>query len=267
MDFTPSSAPMNRRLLNLQWLEFLPSKKVRSPQVQMKVTFDSNVWETLVSQPSGYPVITEMILSGAISPYLCEISICLESIQRAERQDFFRNYFPTINITPTRLANGTIDLRVEVRPNTAAHPGLSPILLKKLHMARELGFKVIRMTNFGTVRSSEIPEDMLLKAEDIGRFWPYADRLADCREFIKSLGCGSHDYESIKQSRQPASPKDLERSVAEWADGEAISAHYAFNADVFCTNDRGRNAGASSVFHPSKLENKRAVPHCRAFAG
>jgi hypothetical protein len=36
----------------------------------MKVTFDSNVWEKLVSESPDYPTIKEKILSRVIIPYL-----------------------------------------------------------------------------------------------------------------------------------------------------------------------------------------------------
>jgi hypothetical protein len=109
------------------------------------------------------------------------------------------------------------------------------------------------MTNLGTVRSPEIPQDMLLTVESYDAYWDYADRLADCSQFITSLGCGYHDYKTIKQTRQPGSPGNLARAIAEWVDGDALAAHYAFKADVFCTNDRAHKAGSKSIFHPSNL--------------
>jgi hypothetical protein len=199
----------------------------------VKVTFDSNVWEAFFYERPAYPEIRQKIESGSISPYVCEISIALESIKNEEREKFFREYFPAVNITPERGPNGTIGMRIEVRPGR--HPGLSPTHLKRLQKARELGFKVIRMANFGTVRSLEIPEDMLLKAEDIGSFEPYADRFAECREFIESLGCGCHEYEAIKRAGKAESPEKLARAVSEWVDGDSLALHYAFNSDVFCT--------------------------------
>jgi len=185
--------------------------------------------------------------------YLCEIAISLESIQKSARRKFFENYNPSFNFTAEVGPDGGIDGCFQMGPNNASHPGLAPILSEKLLKARELGFKVIRMTNIGTVRSPEIPEDMLLTVESTDAYWVYAERLSNCSEFIKNLSCGYHDYEIIKQSRQPGSPRTLARAVAEWVDGDALSAHYAFNSDVFCTNDRGSSAGASSIFHPNNL--------------
>ena len=39
--------------------------------------------------------------------------------------------------------------------------------------------------------------------------WDYAHRLSSCSQFITNLGCGYHDYQIMKQTRQPGSPKKL----------------------------------------------------------
>ena len=123
----------------------------------IKVTFDTNVWRRLVTEPSQYPALREKIVSGAISPFICQISISLESIPKAERHDFFKRYRPTVNLTWEHAGGGSFHGKLQIGPNNAAHPGLPPELLDHLLRARELGFKVIWMTNLMTVRSSEIP--------------------------------------------------------------------------------------------------------------
>lgn len=142
--------------------------------------------------------------------------------------------------------------------DTASHPGLPPQQSQKLLKAQELGFKVIRMTNFGTVRSPEIPQDMLLTVESYDAYWDYAERLSNCSEFITNLGCGYHGYQVMKQTRQPGSPEKLAAAIAEWVDGDALSAHYAFGVDVFCTNDQAGKAGAGSIFYASNLEKLKS---------
>lgn len=205
-------------------------------------------------EPSAYPALKDKILSGEILPYMTEISVSLESIQKSKRQEFFRTYMPSTTWTPESVSpSGEIHAKFTIGPNTESHPGLHTKLSENLFKAQELGFKVIRMTNFGTVRSSEIPKDMLLTAEKAEDVWSYFDRVTDCHEFIKSLGCGYHDYETIKQTRQPGSPEKLAAAIAEWVDGDALAAHYGFGADIFCTNDRGRGAGSKSIFYPDNL--------------
>ena len=41
--------------------------------------------------------------------------------------------------------------------------------------------------------------------------------------------------------------KRVSRAIAEWADGDAIAAHYGYGMDYFCTEDEGRNAHGPSV--------------------
>jgi hypothetical protein len=94
--------------------------------------------------------------------------------------------------------------------------------------------------------------------ENADAYWAYADRLSQCSEFINSLGCGSHNYNKYKQSQPQVSPKTFADSVAEWVDGDALSAHSAFNCDVFCTNDRARGAGSGSIFYSNNLSKLKA---------
>ena len=94
---------------------------------------------------------------------------------------------------------------------------------------------------------------MLATFESTDAYWAYADRLCNCSEFIKSMGCGSHTYNNYKQSQPLVSPDIFARAVAEWVDGDALSAHYAFNCDAFCTNDRATGAGGGSIFHSNNL--------------
>ena len=43
--------------------------------------------------------------------------------------------------------------------------------------------------------------------------------------------------------------KKFGEAIAEWVDGEALSAHYASGNDYFCTDDKAKNAGTASIFH------------------
>jgi hypothetical protein len=219
----------------------------------MKVTFDSNVWEQLVSEPAAFPTIREKILDRSIFPYLCQISISVESIKRADRQQFFPNYRPNINVTWKPRTDGIVEGIVQVSPDNESHPGLAPVHLERLLKAREMGFKVLAMINVGTVRSSEIPQDMLATVESSEAYWEYANRSGECSEFVGKMGCGRHEYDNVKKAKLKISDNQYADAVAEWADGESLSAHYAYGCDVFCTNDQGRNAGRKSIFYPSNL--------------
>ncbi|ASZ52289.1 MULTISPECIES: hypothetical protein [Vibrio] len=237
----------------------------------MKVTFDSNVWENIVSpdsdKPSVYESLSRDICNNVIEPYFCEIALSLESIFKSDRLSHTSTYKPKIEVVTEEFDGNHFHGVVGFGPDNDAHPGMHPALAFKYSKAVELGFKVITMTNIGTARAKEIQDKTKVNFSSIDEFWAYADRLNECSKFIESLGCGSSSYHKLvehygikmspyKRLAQMASKTEIKKfaaSVAEWADGDSISAHYAFGNDYFCTNDQARNAGSQSVFHSDNL--------------
>lgn len=49
--------------------------------------------------------------------------------------------------------------------------------------------------------------------------------------------------------------KQINPIIGEWCDILIVSSHYAYGNDIFCTNDKGKGAGASSILH--HLNRKR----------
>ena len=221
----------------------------------MNITFDSNVWEPVVEEEKPHLIeIKNNIRDGKIQAYICAINLNIEAIQKDKRAELFGNYEPSITVEHLPP-----EMRVCIAPNTKFHPGLHPKQWNKLLKARDLGFRVLGMTNFGTVRTKEIPDDMYVQHDDIEEFWRYAELLANCNDFIVGLGCGRAAYEQFKSqfnlvgSGGQALPEEQERkfseAIAEWVDGEALSAHYASGNDFFCTNDKAGKGGTGSIFH------------------
>ena len=226
----------------------------------MNITFDTNVWEPMVNEEKPHLIeIKNRIRDGKIQAYICEITLNLEAIQKKKRAEFFGNYEPSMTVEHLPPENGTLSMRVGFGPNTELHPGIHPKQWVKLLGARDLGFKVPRMTNIGTVRTKEIPDDMYIQHDDIEEFWRYAELLKNCNDFIVGLGCGRAAYDQFRAqfnlvgSGGQTLPAEQERkfseAIAEWVDGEALSAHYAVGNDFFCTDDKAGNAGTGSIFH------------------
>ena len=225
----------------------------------MNITFDTNVWEPMVEEEKPHLIeIKNAILDGKIQAYICEITLNLEAIQKVKRAEFFENYKPRTTVEDLPPENGTLGIRVGFGPNTELHPGIHPKQWDKLLKARDLGFRVLRMTNAGTVRTEDIPDDMYVQQED-EEFLEYAELLGNCNDFIVGLGCGRAAYEQFKaqynlvgsggQTLPAEQEKKFSEAIAEWVDGEALSAHYAAGNDFFCTNDKAGNAGTGSIFH------------------
>ncbi|MDE0015813.1 MAG: hypothetical protein OXU51_06470 [Candidatus Poribacteria bacterium] len=247
----------------------------------MNMTFDTNIWEPMIEEEKPHLIeIKNKILDGRIRAYIPEITLDLEAIQRKERSEFFGNYEPRITVEYLPPENGTLRMQVGFGPNTELHPGIHPKQWDKLLKARDLGFKVLGMTNFGTVRTKEIPDDMYIQHDDIEEFWRYAELLKNCNDFIVGLGCGRAAYDqfraqfNLEGSGGQTLPEEQERkfseAIAEWVDGEALSAHYAAGNDFFCTDDKAGDAGTGSIFHSqnrTQLEEKfgiKIISSCEA---
>ena len=237
----------------------------------MNITFDSNVWEKVINEENHHSVkIKNKIRIGEIQAYICEIALSLESIQTELRPEFFENYEP--NITVENIPTD--------KPNMELHPGHHPKLRCKLLEAQDLGFRVLRMTNFLTVRSKEIPDDMYVQHDNTEEFWRYAELLASCSDYIIGLGCGQTVYNQFQEefnlvgSGSQTIPTERWRrfaeAIAEWVDGDSLSAHYAAGNEFFCTDDRAQKAGTKSIFHSenrTRLETKfgiKIISSCEA---
>ena len=226
----------------------------------MNITFDTNVWEPVVEEEKPHLIeIKNAVRDDKIHAYICEITLNLEAIQKVKRAEFFENYKPRTTVEDLPPENGTLGIRVGFGPNTELHPGIHPKQWDKLLKARDLGFKILRMTNIGTVRTKEIPDDMYVQHDDLKEFWRYAEPVANCNEFIVGLGCGRTAYDQFRaqfnlvgsggQTLPAEQEKKFSEAIAEWVDGEALSAHYAVGNNFFCTDDKAGNAGTGSIFH------------------
>lgn len=228
----------------------------------MNVTFDSNVWERVIDEDNHhFEKIKDKIRDGRIQPYICEIALSLESIERKIRSEFFEDYRPRITVNHLPAEDEKLVMQICVAPNVELHPGHHPKLQSKVLEARNLGFRVLRMTNFGTIRTQEIPDEMYMDNldADIDEFWIYAERLESCNDYITSIGCGRASYNrfieefnlvgSEGQSIPIVRWKEFAEAIAEWVDGESLAAHYAAGNNFFCTDDNARTAGTKSIFH------------------
>ncbi|MEM8504317.1 MAG: hypothetical protein AAF716_14330 [Cyanobacteria bacterium P01_D01_bin.1] len=236
----------------------------------ISVTFDSNVWEKIavpIEQCVGaYKQLRQAVENRSISAYICEIALSIESIQKKNRPALWQTYHPRMEEDIQHVQGSEFSGTFSISPDNSEHPGIHPKQQPKLIEAQELGFQILRMTNFGTIRCLNIPDKMFVNLDD--NFWEYAERLGECSEFIVENGWGRAQYESLRYrynlqgvsvvdapSKIPIDEhKVFYKSTAEWVDGDALSAHYGSQNDYFCTEDTGKGAGSQSVFYPSNLD-------------
>lgn len=230
----------------------------------MKIVLDSNVWEKVVdSKAEPYRTINSKIRGKLLVPFICEAALSLEQIPRMRRAGFFKTYKPKFEIKDTQSVDNRVSTEFSVSPNNELHPGLPEVLISRLALAQKLGFKVIHMNRFGTVRTNEIPEDMYVQFDENGGFWRRAELFSEFVSFIEKMGCGQSQYGSFKREfglydgslRIPENKHNaFIKAIAEWSDGDSIAACYSMGIHLFCTDDRGRNAGCASVFFPENIK-------------
>jgi hypothetical protein len=75
----------------------------------------------------------------------------------------------------------------------------------------------------------------------------------------KRLGHAGPWYEVLDRPKDAQEATEIEKSVAEWADGDSIAAHIAYGNDFFCTEDQGKTAGNASVLD---LNNRTWLETC-----
>jgi hypothetical protein len=144
-----------------------------------------------------------------------------------------------------------------------------PEVVARANRALDLGMRMLRAPRIGGVQIKDPSGDLYRKDPDqeavsmrlkryeaittaiearglgFAQVSKVAERLADW-----ASGAQSGDVKPGRESDR-RSTNNVARAIAEWADGDSVAAHYAYSGDLFCTEDRARKAGASSVMHPS----------------
>lgn len=227
----------------------------------LTITFDSNVWENIVDpskrhEDEIYIKIYDAIHSNKIEPFFFEGLAILETIPKDKRKNYIGNFKPSYKIQ--------IEDEVVTQQGTLPYD-LSDYLKNNLPLALELGFKFIRIPRNGLPSVDQKYMSTLGDANMKER----QDRSFECAHFIENeLGAG---YQYLKNtlnmtgnqhlihktySDEVLSDKKFAIGVAEWVDGDALSAHYGYGIKYFCTNDNARGAGSNSVF---SIENRRKL--------
>jgi hypothetical protein len=245
----------------------------------MKITFDSNVWR-IVATPGAFPSesgivsfrkIKGAISSGNMSGTLAETVFTLEAIKKVGRQKFFSAYRPVMNNNPEGRPDGTIKFQFLIGPDPSAHPGSSHYLSKHWADAEKLGFKLLHCPRVAAIVNPDLKDEWFINVTN-----EIANRFGSCAREIESNGCGISQLKEIGKKYAGAgqpwlkgialSPDSEEavisKAVAEWADGDAVAAHYAYENDYICTRDIGESGGIDSVFSQKNrawLESKYGV--------
>jgi hypothetical protein len=254
---------------------------------QLRITFDTNTAAKLVTAyrakrdgnwakyrdlPEGS--ILTAIEDGHVVPFATNVSLDLEGIPNADRKAYFAAFgfvsSEESEISPnqyvfTLKAGSTHEVRIH------------EIQVRRYTDFVSLGGKFLNHPRVGQDRLSPIVNEHL--ADDaLFAIQERLDRTFAISREIESWGCGMAWVKALGHELDPAMPwfqalknttvdvdDRVANAISEWADGDAVSAHYGYGNNVFCTNDRAAGAGPASVFsaaNRNRLSQEYALVFC-----
>ena len=256
------------------------SASVRSLRgMKMRVTFDSNSWQRVV-RPASFPkdprqpsfqAINSVLQDGRLHGFICETVGTLEAVRRDARGTYFAGGRAKVDFVEKETDAGRIHVQVSMGPDHSKHPGLPGILSDMLQEAFELGFRLLSAPRIGTPRPSDfltaggnLREEIFAANGTDEEFHDRLERFGKVLRALEARGVGKAAGESVAaaiqtrlggasrpwfeyldKAKDQAEEKAMQNAIAEWADGDAVAAHIAYDNDVFCTEDAGKSAGVS----------------------
>jgi hypothetical protein len=251
-------------------------------KLPLSITFDSNVWEEIAdldklkchASSADLQTIRSAIEAKRVHPFISDVVLFLESVKEVDRERHFKgvttkttNESDEIRQTPDGKPEHHIKFNLKaVFPQVNYHPKLAHAFEEAL----KLGFKLIDIPRVAFPRypneyyKAETEEELMNRrdlVEMLGEFeragighgiiLRMADEVfAQDPMRLRYGGIKANPYFAFAEG----DPSRIPSAVAEWADGDALAAHYQQWHDIFCTFDRGRKAGKNSVLHESRRD-------------
>jgi hypothetical protein len=186
--------------------------------------------------------------------------VTLEGVRRKERQEVLGRTRPVSRSSSIGRHKINIEVGIE-----HYRPPLDPVLLEKIEFIEAIGMRALR----GPTRMC----GFRAKDDQVRFFEPYESvlELAKCMDRVNELAAAIGERgigyaipvrlglqllgpdEAAKPTlwfeglRRATGRKRVARAISEWADADSVAAHYGYGIDLFCTEDRGRNARGASV--------------------
>jgi hypothetical protein len=235
--------------------------------LDITATFDTCILDWIVKGRPEARKIREAIVAGRVQAFYCETVVTLEGVQKKERREVFGRTRPLSRSSSTdkNTINITIGIEHYRPPLHAKHA-------KMIEDIEALGMRALRA-----------PARMCgIRARDdqVTFFKPHATvaQLVACMDKVNALATeigrrGVGYAIPVKLGLEQLTPEEIakptlwfaglprvdgtkkvKQAIAEWADGDAVAAHYGFGIDLFCTRDRSRNTSGPSVLD----ENNRS---------
>jgi hypothetical protein len=225
----------------------------------LRVTFDSNVWQMIVMPGlatrselfADFTTIHEAVCANQVQGFVSETVGTLEAVRNAGRKAYFTSIKPNADVT-VDVKDGQALLTINIGTNHEQHPGLHKVVKGRLDLAITLGMRLMRAPRMSIpVSASFLDLSIFADKSDVPTSAARDNRWGDILGTIEQRGVGSAVLRSLEaragNNAEAIGDRDFARAVAEWADGDSVAAHVAYDNDIFCTEDQGKSAGGRSI--------------------
>ena len=206
----------------------------------MKILLDTNVWRRI---NADYIDLKSKLIQKDAEIFLSETVFTLESVQKESKNG----------------NKGRLEFFQEITKNEF---GLNPYLQNAINDTQDLNIKILKAPRIGMPFNVDLPNEIFYRDQDvhdrtdrmgiIGRAFPDAGYEA-FKKYIKSLNI-SAPWQAHMDQISLSEERNFSKAIAEWADGDTVSACYGYNIDVLCTADRAQNAGIDSIFSEANIK-------------
>jgi hypothetical protein len=239
----------------------------------MRVTFDTNTLADIVSpatsqRPNGAAdgaKVRAAIRTGTVQGLFCETLITLEGIKNADRSEVFGSTTLNTQYQHGVAPDGNGVTFINIRPDQPARRPLDPRQADRFLAAFNLGMKLLGATRIGMTRVDDPDGNRYVAEPDEAQLGRRLDRHLEAVSAIEARGLGCAQAQRIAKEiraemggydpfisylgkpRTPVEQRQINRAIAEWADGDSVAAHYAYGIDIFCSEDFGKSLSNPSV--------------------
>jgi hypothetical protein len=240
------------------------------------ITFDTNTLDKAV-RPDRHPkdpaqaefqFVHEALKTGTLKGFVCETMVTLEGIGRADRAKVFGStYLAPRHSEPEVQSDGSIVHRVRLETTQPARQPLHNENMRRISAALDLGVRVLAAPRIAMPKIDDAEKRVYVYEEDETALGARLDRFHDAARAIEERGFGTTPivkiatrlakkagvtepwYRSLTRASS-AEEKEIASALAEWADGDTIAAHIAYQINYLCTGDQAR--ARISIFNPAQ---------------
>jgi hypothetical protein len=216
----------------------------------MRVSFDSMVWEKIFDPKEDCECapIRAALTARRLEGFICAAGFRIEAIKKQDRAAYFAKSYVDCRFEGIDVRDAVPYLKTSCGPDNTRHPGLPSEQAGKLKSALATGIQLLRGSNWTDLpEPREILDPAIYVLETSPAAHEREQRQIDVSDLIDARGVGRGAVAAV-YNKAPVGEKRFSEACAEWADGELVAAHIAYQNNILCTNDFGRTA-RTSIFN------------------